>query len=49
MPLITPAETDQLIKEIITGAQFANGNPRVGDWVEDLYLLSEVLVEEELN
>jgi hypothetical protein len=46
MPVITPAETDQLIKEIITGAEFANGNPRVGDWVEDLYLLAEVLVEE---
>ena len=47
MPVITPAETDQLIKEIIMGAELSNGNPYIGDWVEDLYLLAEVLVEEE--
>jgi hypothetical protein len=46
MPVITPAETDQLIEDIIAGADFANGNPNIGDWVEDLHLLAELLIEE---
>lgn len=49
MPLITPAETSQLINEIIGGAEVAGGNPNIGDWVEDLHLLAQVLTEEEVN
>lgn len=34
-----------LVEDIISEVKFVGGDPQIGDWVEDLYLLAN-LVEE---
>lgn len=46
---LEPAEIEQVIKDIISGAVVAGASPNIGDWVEDLYLLVEALTDTELG
>jgi hypothetical protein len=40
-------EVEKLIQDIIIGAEFAGGNPDIGDWVEEIYILAGVSKEQE--